>query len=290
MPKDNMKKSVAGVVVLYNPGPEVADNLSTYADDTGRLYVVDNSELPLPPELEAMIASRPAIEYVPFGENLGIARALNEGARRAREAGYEWLLTMDQDSRASRGMVRRLWEFVLSGSVPRLAIAAAKADTPRRNPYPTQGWIPMPVVITSGNLLRLAAWHSVGGWDDKLFIDGVDTIFSLSLRQNGWTIAQLNDAVLHHRLGESEVRRFLGVKMIPTHHSALRKYYIARNRLWMHRQYGAAFPEFMRADRKMALREFIKLILFEDRKFLKIRMSLRGARDSRRGKFGKYQP
>jgi rhamnosyltransferase len=290
METGKMKKRLAGVVVLYNPEADVADNLLTYAADPGRLYVVDNSEQPLPPELEAMIAARPEMEYVPFGENLGIARALNEGARRAMADGHEWLLTMDQDSRASDGMVRRLWEFADSGVVPRLAIVTARPDTPRRIPLPTKGWSIVPSAITSGNLLRLEAYRSVGGWEDKLFIDGVDTVFSLALRQKGWTIAQLNDAPLHHRLGESEVRHMLGAKMIPTHHSALRKYYIARNRAWMHRTYGAAFPEFMRADNGMALREFIKLILFEDRKWYKIKMSLRGIRDCRRGKFGNYQP
>jgi rhamnosyltransferase len=290
MRKYENKRQAAGVVVLYNPDADVAANLLTYAHDVGRLYVVDNSEVPLPSELETLIAGSPRMEHIRFGENLGIARALNEGARRAFADGYEWLLTMDQDSRASEGMVRRLWEFAVSDTIPRVAIAAARADTPSRKPYPVRGVTELPVVITSGNLLRLAAWHEVGGWEDKLFIDGVDTIFSLALRETGWMIVRINDAVLHHRLGRSELRRFMGVRMVPTHHSALRKYYIARNRVYMHRKYGAAFPDFMRTDRRCMFREFIKLILFEERKWLKIKMSIRGARDGHRGRFGKYQP
>jgi rhamnosyltransferase len=230
------------------------------------------------------------MEHIPFGENLGIARALNEGARRAQADGYEWLLAMDQDSRASEGMVRSLWKFAASGAVARLGIVAARPDTPRRKRFPDHGWQAMPWVQTSGNLLRLAAWQEAGGWEDELFIDAVDTIFSLALRHAGWRIVQLNDVVLHHHLGESEMRSLLGVKMIPTHHSALRKYYIARNREYMHRKYGTIFPDFMRADRGMMIREYIKLILFEDRKWQKIRMSLRGVRDCRRGKFGKFEP
>jgi rhamnosyltransferase len=290
MRKDEMKSRVAATVVLYNPDPSVAANLPTYARDVGRLYVVDNSDKPLPLALERLIADSPQMEHIRLGGNLGIARALNEGAGRALADGYEWLLTMDQDSRASEGMVRRLWEFAVSETVADLAIAAALPDTPSRKKLPDHGWATMPNVITSGNLLRLEAWHSVDGFEEKLFIDGVDTIFSLALRHAGWQIVQLNDVALHHHLGECEVRRFLGIKMIPTHHSALRKYYIARNREYMHSKYGAIFPDFMRFDRRLMAREFVKLILFEERKWHKIRMSIRGARDCHRGRFGKFEP
>ncbi len=267
----------------------MTDNLRTYAGEAGRLWVIDNSEQTLPPDLERFLAREPVVEYVRFGENRGIARALNEGAARAREAGFRWLLTMDQDSRATPGMVRRLWSFAVSGTVPRVAIVAARPDTPRRTKAPGEEWSIMPCVIASGNLVDLAAWADVGGFEDHLFIDCVDTVFSLALRRAGWAIVQLNRVVLNHRLGRSELRRFLGVKMTPTHHNPLRRYYIARNRLYMHRKFGRAFPGFMRTDRAGFAKEIIKLLLFEDLKWLKLRMTLRGLRDCRRGKMGKYE-
>lgn len=286
---EDTNNSVAAVAVLYNPDPVVADNLRTYSRDVGRLYVVDNSERALPPELERFLATEPTVEHVRLGANLGIARALNEGATRAGEAGFGWLLTMDQDSSATPGMVESLWRFAISDTVPRLGIAAARPDTPRRGKIPDGEWTLMPSVIASGNLVSLEAWDEVGGMVEELFIDYVDCVFSLALRRAGWQIAQLNGVVLHHHLGRSEVRRFLGIKMIPTHHNHIRKYYIARNRAWMFRRFGRVFPEFILWDCANVLKEWTKLLLFEDRKWLKIRMSLRGVRDFGRGKMGKYE-
>ncbi len=287
MPNDNYKKEVAAVAVLYNPDDDVVDNLRECAPQVDRLYVVDNSEKPLPAELEHFLASEPGVEHVRLGENLGIARALNEGADRAREAGYRWLLTMDQDSRATPDMVRRLWLFATSGTVPRVGIVAARPDNPRRQEGPAEEWTIVPSVMASGNLVSLAAWNEVGGMVEELFIDYVDTVFSLAMRHAGWSIVQLNGVVLHHRLGKSEVRRFLGVKMVPTHHNHIRKYYIARNRAWMYSRYRKIFPEYILGDCVNILKEWTKLFLFEDRKWLKIRMSLRGLRDFRHGKLGK---
>lgn len=290
MKEEDMKKHVAGVVVLYNPDGHVLDNIRKYVHDLGRLYVVDNSDKELPDGLGAFLKGTRNVEYIRFGENRGIAHALNEGASRATEAGFDWILTMDQDSGATSGMVRRLYEFVVSGTLSDVGIVAAQPELPRRRELDRCGWTLMPCVIASGNLVNLDAWRRVGGFEDKLFIDCVDTVFCLSLREKGYVLVQMNDVILNHKLGESTVRYFLGIKMIPTHHNHIRKYYIARNRLYMHLKFGKTFPEFMRSDYKGIAKDIIKLILFEERKRLKIKMMLRGIQDCRHGKFGKLEP
>ena len=100
---------IAAVVVLYHPGPEVIDNIRSWAGQVEMVYAVDNSEVP-EPSVKTRLSALRNVTYLPQGENRGIARALNIGASRAFAAGYDCLLTMDQDSRAEADMVAKLLE------------------------------------------------------------------------------------------------------------------------------------------------------------------------------------
>jgi len=48
------------------------------------------------------------VRYLTAGTNSGIGTALNTAGRMAVQEGYEYLLTMDQDSVASVGMIRTM--------------------------------------------------------------------------------------------------------------------------------------------------------------------------------------
>ena len=84
---------LAGVVVLYEPGDCVLNNINSYIDSLETLYIVDNSSSNNSKKFKGK-----KIRYIYNKGNLGIAEALNIGAKRAIKDGYKWLLTMDQDS------------------------------------------------------------------------------------------------------------------------------------------------------------------------------------------------
>lgn len=98
---------LAGVVVLYQPSNEVIKNIHTYLPYLDRLYVVDNSS-----ENHSNIYKDKKIQYIFNGKNLGIAAALNIGAKEAIKYGFEWLLTMDQDSSFGENDVNKMIEFL----------------------------------------------------------------------------------------------------------------------------------------------------------------------------------
>lgn len=285
-----MNHKVAAIVVWYNPDMETRINIESYAESVGHIYVVDNSDTDLPGELSEYLSSRSNINYVPLGENKGIAYALNIGALKAIEDGYEWLLTMDQDSQATPGMIERLYAFATQVSNKKPGIVAAQPDTPTRSFPKQEEFTIMDVVITSGNLVSSRAYQLAGGFVNKLFIDYVDFEFSLAVRAAGYTIVQINDAKLHHKMGEITPKSLGGIKMFPTNHSPLRHYYIARNRQYLRRKYQHIFPDYLVAERWNNIKMWIKIILYEKDKFLSLRMAMRGRRDFRRGIFGKYKP
>ena len=50
------------------------------------------------------------IEVIFNEENLGIATALNIGVKEGLRQGYNWILTMDQDSKCSKDIVEKMFE------------------------------------------------------------------------------------------------------------------------------------------------------------------------------------
>ena len=75
---------IFGVVVLYEPESEFLDNAFYLSRFVEKLYLVDNSESRVwGAKQRDFIASSPNVEYIPFGDNKGVAYALNFGAQKA---------------------------------------------------------------------------------------------------------------------------------------------------------------------------------------------------------------
>ena len=143
--------------------------------------------------------------------------------------------------------------------------------------------------ITSGALTKAQIYKNVGGYDEKLFIDLVDHDYCLSLNKKGFKILQVDSAILIHNLGESVEKRVLGLKMIPTNHSPLRRYYMSRNRHYIWDKYKEDFPSWVLTDKRRFITENLKIILFEDKKIEKFKYINKGIKDYKNNIFGKFK-
>jgi rhamnosyltransferase len=279
---------VAAVVVLYRPGAEALSTISSYGPSVGRVYAVDNTETPEQPLLEALSAV-PNAEYVPMSGNEGLGSALNAGVQRALAAGYAWVLTMDQDSTPDGAMLRELSRCASECSEQR-AVGLVSPLLRLENGPDETGFVGCRnalTTITSGSLLSVGAWTAVGGFDETLFIDQVDHELCLRLQAAGFAVLECGSAWLSHRMGEMSERRLLGPVFV-SNHSALRRYYITRNRLAVSKRYRTEFPEFHAREMSALRHELLKVVLLEDHKAAKLLMSWRGYRDYRRGVSGPY--
>jgi rhamnosyltransferase len=273
---------IAAVVIWYEPKAEYLKNLSTYAPWVGHTYIVDNSSM----DHSSWVSSYPGVTYVWLGGNFGIARALNVGVRLAENAGYQLVLTMDQDSWFEvRAIERHLTESVLKFSDCKLAIVGATFSNGTASC--SCGVEESESVITSGNLLRLSAWRTVNGFDDKLFIDQVDHDFCRRLRRHGYRIVVNKSVVLEHSVGKPLSRKILGYRIRSTNHAWVRRYYQVRNSLYLRRKYP---------DEAKPLRLYLRdvwdhclgILLLEDQVALKYKAMLLGAWDFFRHRFGSW--
>src|SRR4051812_48011138 len=87
---------IAAVVILYQPSADAISNIESYYDSVDKIFVFDNTESGS--GIQESLMSLSKIKLFHDSINAGIPKRLNQASRRAIEEGFEWLLTMDQDT------------------------------------------------------------------------------------------------------------------------------------------------------------------------------------------------
>jgi len=163
-------ESVAGVVVLFNPTDRDLDNVSRYIDQVDLVIAVDNTPDP-DPAVHARLQMLD-VKLLPMDGNKGIAAALNAGCLAAQEAGFRWVLMLDQDSTPSEDMVSRLLMCVQQHASERIALVAPVWQIAGGLPEPTSSeCVEIDYAMTSGTLLRLNAFDEIQGFREDFFIE-----------------------------------------------------------------------------------------------------------------------
>lgn len=264
------------------------------------LLIVDNGSVPESLEMIQKYSNGHACQVIYNEDNMGIAFALNQGVSYALEHGYQWILTLDQDSLVTPGMVETMLNVYESLNADEREATAGLFAMPVEKALAEPGdfcseqdnidYDNVLVGITSGNLLRTEIFEKVGLFDEKLFIDYVDHDFYLRLASAGYKLLECRGAKLIHCRGNYTQKNLFGKVTATTNHAAFRRYYITRNRMYIWKTYGKTHPEFVRHDKKTFRKQLLKLLLVEDNKWAKLKMMVRGAMDCRCNKFGKLIP
>ena len=225
---------LAGIVILYNPPREVFSNITTYIDFIDHLYVFDNSSISnnCIPEIYHHKSS-----YIHSGENNGIAKCLNQAISLAKNAECDFLLTMDQDSSFNENDLN-LYINLVKNEINQEFISMFGIRYYAKNPGIDNKTYYNQLLITSGSIVNLKIAISISGFDENLFIDGVDTEFCLKSFKNGYKTAFYPQICLQHMLGEEKyiTTPFLK-KATRKLHNPIRLYYIVRNHLYLRKKY-----------------------------------------------------
>jgi len=297
-------RNILAIIVTFNPNPErLAIVLSSLSRQVNRIVAVDNGSTNAD-EIAALVATHSNATLIALGRNLGIGAALNHGVKEARSGGCDAVLLMDQDSTPSANMVSDLSRGLLHLYARGEKVAAiGPRFIDRKSGSMSQhvvfaGWrvgridchapeLPVEVdfLITSGSLIPLDALNTVGLFDERLFIDHVDTEWVLRAQTKGYRVFGDCTAVMEHDLGEWRRRIWLGRWREVPIHKPFRYYYIFRNSIWL-RQQPQASAEWKRVDATRLMQIFGFIALFHPQRLTVIRMILRGLCDGLRGNMG----
>jgi rhamnosyltransferase len=272
-------RTLAGIVA-YRPDIErLRENVAAVAPQVDQVIVFVNGD----ESYEAVGAAARGFEGVQLlksAENLGIATGLARIMAYAQERGFDWVLTIDQDSVCRPGLVA---EYLKHIDIPDVGMLTCRiTDRNFSQDFASDGGPYQGVerCITAGSFTSVEAYSYTDGYDEQMFIDGVDWDICFNLRRHGYRIYRVNfDGVLQE-VGHGRNVSLFGKPYVAYGESPLRNYYGARNDVYLARKY----PEFvsMGKTRVREVRAEVIVLLYEEDKLAKLRNRWRGVRDGGR--------
>ena len=294
-----IKDPVIAVVVAYHPkAGELETSVASLLQNFRKVVVVWNG--PHPFKVPAFLKN-PMVTLMDMGDNVGLARALNQGIGRAFDLGAAWVYLSDQDSTVPSGFRKLMMEY--SGHIPRdlkvaligpryfnettleknrfIQISLLRVN--RVNPSPEQLYIEVEYLITSGSFIPRAAFLEVGPMRDELFINFIDIEWMLRAKSMGYKAIGLPKVIIHHRLGDFGFN-FFGTRF-PIH-SPLRIYYFFRNAVYLYkRRYISLNWKLVDVTRNIF--RFLFYVILVKPRLSYLRMALLGTYHGLTGRMGK---
>ena len=286
-------------MVAYHPkAGELETSVKSLLRNFKKVVVVWNG--PHPFKAPAFLKN-PKVTLMDMGDNVGLARALNQGIGRAFDLGAAWVYLSDQDSTLPSDFKKLMMEY--SSYIPKDFKVAAIGPryfnlvTRRRNnfsqlllfwkrrinPRPEDIYIRSIDLITSGSFISKVAFMKVGPMREELFIDMIDIEWILRAKRMGFDSVALPNVMLFHHLGDYEFKFFWTSFAI---HSPLRFYYYFRNTVYLY-TLSHIFLKWKLADGLRNIFRFLFYVILVKPRLSYLRMALLGTYHGLTGRMGK---
>ena len=243
--------NIAAGFVLFNPNKDRFHNsLNNVLCQFDKLIIYDNVG-----GNDDLFEGMEKVVYITENENRGIAYGLNQIMKRAKEIGYNWVVTLDQDTVVPMELANR---FAAFSHLDNVAIVSPQVIDRRRKylelTESNEEVIDIDFCITSASCTNINIWEKLGGFDEKLFIDFVDNDYCKRAKTAGYRILQIPSLVIDQQFGNitlkspAKVRFYLWLSKVThnkniaklTYHkevSPFRVYYVHRNLIYLNKKF-----------------------------------------------------
>ncbi|WP_435593643.1 glycosyltransferase family 2 protein [Nocardia sp. bgisy118] len=251
------EKAVGLVLVTYGSAedlPPFLESLPAAIEPlTLKVVAVDNASN----DDSAELVERFDGKVIRNRENVGLTRAINQGAR---ELETDWILVANPDTRLTAGAIATLVETARSDD--RIGVVGPRVSRLDGTPYPTGRRFPSigvgiahallgavwksnpatrayfgnPATTVSDvdwisgccMLFRRSAFEAVGGYDERYFMYFEETKIALDLHRAGYRVVLDPTVEIRHREGGST--RHAPFRKVRNHHRSALRFYVDYNR------------------------------------------------------------
>ena len=232
-----MDSRVLAGIVLYNPEADrLRDNIEAIRTQVDYVLLIDNGSSNK--SYTGFIKGYDNLAIITNVKNQGIAYALNQICGYAHTHDFNWVLTLDQDSVATPGMVET-YKSIVDDTIGILGCWIHDRGYQIDESWGIEhGTFETDWVITSAAFTNVKAWKDCGGFDNGMFIEWVDWDICEAMRKAGYKIMKTYKTKLVHELGHNT--RLVMVRhhqMQVMNHKPIRYYYSVRNRIYMSKKY-----------------------------------------------------
>lgn len=271
------------IVALYHPDPKELYEISRYIDDTDQMFLMDDSETSnqhLISECLGDFAGK--CSYIWNERNIGLCASVNRGITYALENGADWILLMDQDSAFETNILSAFKNYIEMHETENICALAPQYNYDRHKRQIYRGTKTIKWANMSGTLLNAGLLKSIGKFDERLFIDGLDVEWCTRARSKGYQIIEVGEAVLYHHPAFTKEFSLKNKVLFRYGWDKPSRYY------YQFRSYWYIIKKYHDVESiKWFLVKLCKVLLLFEHKREYIRMFIKGVRDANRGNWGK---
>lgn len=263
------KTKLLGIVVTYYPDiDETRNNIMQYIADVDCLIIWENTpEADLKKHRILLSQYADKIIYMGTGKNEYIAYPLNRAVEYGQQNGFTHILTMDQDSCFENGHFEKFKQIACENQ-DSLSIFGSNPNY--RTEFNDDLPIQQETLITSGNVINLKLFDTIGLYREDYKIDCVDYEFCYRANRKGFHCFMIGSILLKQKFGNTVKTK---MSFFTSNYPPMRLYFMARNNILLYREY----PEYGFGKIKTyIIKPFFKIILSEKKKMTKIKSLFRG--------------
>ncbi|MFK7863551.1 MAG: glycosyltransferase family 2 protein [Pseudohongiellaceae bacterium] len=246
------------IVVTYKPDITALLKLLGQLNKEINFVVVDNGTPDIAHLAESICVYDRCKALIRLDENVGLAKALNNGIGWAEKNRCEFVFLFDQDSSICDLFISRMIKAYrevekhsskgVAAVGPRLINPQSMRQTPFKlfsrlflrtdRPFANfKNHFIADFLITSGTLIALKHMNHIGTMKEDYFIDNVDLEWCFRAKSKGYDLVGTDDALLYHAIGELSQSPLVKAGIIAKHNPS-RTYYSSRNRTHL---YGVSY-------------------------------------------------
>ena len=308
---------ILAVVITYFPEEEqLCRNISSFIDDVDGILIWENTPADQAPKYR--FVQNPKIIYMGEGNNVGIAKAFNLALSYATDKGYEYMMTMDQDS--SWGNFSWYKSAIVDNfSMPNALFGPEREIQPskiedfkstidrnttivlhkvihqkntqivdnfEKNVDKSESCEQIKLVknmslINSGMLAKTAVLNQLGGYWKQLFVDGIDEELMCRAKSMGIDAYLVQGAVFHHKLGYPVKKKFFGKEYTVPGYSKERLYDRFRSIYMIRRKYPEMTEVNDRLEEDWLKNAPLRILMGADHRFAKLWAIIKGTHDGK---------
>ncbi|WP_314853766.1 glycosyltransferase [uncultured Microbacterium sp.] len=284
-----MSRLIVAVIPVFRAPSSLVDRVNALTTQVDAIVLVDDGTH----SLSRLGLESSFVHVIELDENRGIGYALNSGVERARSLGATHVLTLDQDSAPPAGYVENALDVLADAETAGVRVAAVVPDlVGDQRVLRRDGFAFDP--IQAGQLIPIDVFADIGLFRDELFIDAVDSEFSIRGEDHGFRFVVAEGQRIEHALGElvplTAFGRHITIAGKPRHvlyHAPFRTYYMVRNSTILVREFGSRRRGWMLFRTRKMAEMVVGCVMLSPDRGAQWRATIAGLTDGWRGVTGR---
>lgn len=212
-------EKIVAVIITFNPEiDQLCQNAQRIASQVDELIIYDNCSN----NIEDIKNELPDIHIVQNDANIGLPINYNRAVSLAKTKGYKWLLIMDQDTLIPDNLIEEYQKYTSWDKVaiicPQFWDINLNKKEEFMNEISNEDFSYVDKCISSASLNNVDIAVELGGFDEKMFIDYVDSDYCRNCINHGYKILRSNKCIIEHQIGKAKTVIFLGRQLTSYNH------------------------------------------------------------------------